>query len=272
MMDQVEKAGCFLKNKLNRASKTAIILGSGLGDFVQSLKPSVSINYEDIPHFSESTVPGHHGKFVWGELEGVSIYALQGRLHYYEGYGAQEITFPVRILKQLGVQNLILTNAAGGISKKFPKGSFMLIRDHINFMGINPLRGKNNDPLNSRFVDLTHSYDLPFQTIAERIAKKHHLPLKKGVYVAVSGPSYETPAEIQMFRKWGADAVGMSTVPEVIAARHQQMRVCAISCITNSAAQQHAVSHEEVLKATQSASKIFGQFLKDLAITIDKTS
>ena len=266
----VLEASQFLNEKMGQNASLGIILGSGLGTFVDHLDTRKEIPYSQIPHFPMSSVSGHKGQFVFGTLASVPIYALQGRVHYYEGHSLEEVTFAVRVLKQLGVTTLIVTNAAGIINRSFKPGELMLIKDHINFLGTNPLRGPNWGDWGPRFPDLTQAYDEALRKKAKAVAKKMKLKLREGVYAAVAGPSYETPAEVKMLKTLGADAVGMSTVPEVIVANHQGMKVCGISCLTNYAAHKsaHKLGHEEVLKVTQASSKKFGLFLKEFIITV----
>lgn len=268
-VEKISKAADFLNATFQKKANIAIVLGSGLGGpFVDSLKESQKISYKDIPHFPESTVLGHAGSFAWGLVEDIPVYILQGRVHFYEGHSLSDVTFPIRVLKKIEVKTLIVTNASGIVQPSLKPGEFMIIKDHINFMGHNPLRGKNDEAWGPRFPDLTHAYDKDFRIIAKRIAKKIHLTLHEGVYVGVPGPSYETPAEVKMFRRLGGHAVGMSTVPEVIVARHQGMRVFGISCLANYAASHHTLTHEDVLAITQKASKKFGHFLKEFIINI----
>lgn len=238
--------------------QVGLVLGSGLGPLAEILQNRVVIPYEELPQWPQSTVHGHSGKLVLGELEGVSVVAQQGRAHFYEGYTMQQVTFPIRVMHALGIHTVVLTNAAGGINSDFVVGDLMLIHDHINLPGLsgqNPLIGPNDETVGPRFVGLAQAYDRDLRQSAKTIAQEHGLPLHEGVYVAVSGPSYETPAEIRMLRLLGADAVGMSTVHEVIVARHAGLRVMACSGITNVAIDvvDSAVetNHEEVLEAGQ---------------------
>ncbi len=231
-----------------------LVLGSGWGPVVEQLmQKEGQAQYADLPGFPVSTVEGHAGQLVWGDFAGVPAYCMQGRFHYYEGYSMQEITFPLRVFASLGIKGVLLTNAAGGLNPGFSVGDLMLIRDHINFMGINPLIGPNQDAFGPRFPDMTRAYDPPMQTSLEACAKEAGINLQAGTYLAVSGPSFETPAEIAAFARLGADAVGMSTVPECIVARHCGMRVAGISCITNLAAHVAGdpLSHEDVAAAAR---------------------
>ena len=234
---QVQEAAAYIKEKLNgRKPEIAITLGSGLGDLAEQLTDAVQIPYGDIPHFPVSTVAGHKGQFVVGKLEGREVLCMQGRFHYYEGYDLKQVTLPVRVMKLLGIGTLIVTNAAGGINTGFRPGNLMLIEDHLNLTGENPLIGENLEAFGERFFDMTVAYDREYRTLAENLAAELDIPLQKGVYAWLTGPNYETPAEIRYLRTIGADAVGMSTVPEVLVARHCGLRVCGISCITNLAA------------------------------------
>lgn len=246
---QVQETAVYIKEKLGgRAPEIAITLGSGLGDLADHLVDAVQIPYGEIPHFPVSTVAGHKGQFVVGKLEGREVLCMQGRFHYYEGYDLKQVTLPVRVMKLLGISTLIVTNAAGGINTGFRPGNLMLIEDHLNLTGENPLIGENLEVFGDRFFDMTVAYDAEYRALAEQLAAELNIPLQKGVYAWLTGPNYETPAEIRYLRAIGADAVGMSTVPEVLVARHSGLRVCGISCITNLAAGMGdgLLSHEEV--------------------------
>lgn len=246
---QVQEAAAYIKEKLGgRAPEIAITLGSGLGDLADHLVDAVQIPYGEIPHFPVSTVAGHKGQFVVGKLEGREVLCMQGRFHYYEGYDLKQVTLPVRVMKLLGISTQIVTNAAGGINTGFRPGNLMLIEDHLNLTGENPLIGENLEVFGDRFFDMTVAYDAEYRALAEQLAAELNIPLQKGVYAWLTGPNYETPAEIRYLRAIGADAVGMSTVPEVLVARHSGLRVCGISCITNLAAGMGdgLLSHEEV--------------------------
>ncbi len=271
------EAAEFIKSKYGKVIKTAIVLGSGLGAFADRLELAVKIPFEEIPHFARSTVEGHAGKLVLGEIEGIPVAVQQGRFHYYEGYEMDQVLFPVRTFGVLGIKNLILTNAAGSLSTEMTPGSLMLISDHLNMMGANPLRGKNDVRFGPRFPDMSEVYDREFQQIAndeahdiakERFEKGHDESLidfmHRGVYCGLSGPTYETPAEIRLYRLLGADAVGMSTVPEAIAARHQGMRVLGVSCITNLAAglSDAPINHEEVMETGARVAEVFKELLR----------
>lgn len=246
---QAREAADYIKEKLGgRTPEIAITLGSGLGDLADQLVDAINIPYGEIPHFPVSTVAGHKGQFVVGKLGGREVLCMQGRFHYYEGYDLKQVTLPVRVMKLLGIGTLIVTNAAGGINTGFRPGNLMLIEDHLNLTGENPLIGENPSEFGERFFDMTVAYDREYRTLAEQLAVEMNIPLQKGVYAWLTGPNYETPAEIRYLRTIGADAVGMSTVPEVLVARHSGLRVCGISCITNLAAGmgEGLLSHEEV--------------------------
>lgn len=274
MERNVLTAARFFEKKLiarsseEKRARLAVILGSGLGTFVDSLKTKQAIPYSKIPYFPCSTVEGHGGKFVLAKIDSTPLYLLQGRVHYYEGKTMQEVTFPVRVLKKLGVETLIITNAAGALNESYRPGDFMLIKDHINLMPDHPLRGKNWDEWGPRFPNLSDAYDEKYRLLAKKIAKEVALSLHEGIYVAISGPSYETAAEVKMLRLLGADACGMSTVPETIVARHQGMKVCGISCLTNMATGigHEKPNHAEVLEITRKNSAKFHLFLKNLIV------
>lgn len=264
--EKLSEARRYLNEKVNIIPEMGIILGSGLGGFVQSIEDKVSIPYRDIPNFPISTVEGHKGELVFGKVHGRPIVAMQGRFHYYEGYNMQEVTFPVRVMQVLGVTGLIVTNAAGGINPAFHPGDLILIKDHINMMGDNPLKGANLSNLGPRFPDLSEGYDLEWRQKALPIAQELGINPQEGVYAAMSGPSYESPAEIRFLRTIGADLVGMSTVPEVIVANHGGMRVLGISCVTNMAAGilPQRLSHVEVMETAERIEKQFVRFVQAL--------
>lgn len=246
-----------------------LILGSGLGDLADEYS-AYAIPYEKIPGFSAATVPGHKGQLVFAEIMGKRVVMMQGRNHYYEGHSMSEITYPVKVMKKLGVSTVIITNAAGAVNKSFRPGDFMIITDHMNFMGENPLRGQNDDSLGERFPDMSAVYDKHLMKCADAASRLFGINLKHGVYVATSGPSYETPAEIKMFRYMGGDAVGMSTVPEAAVAHYCGMRVLGISCIANYASGMSSknLSHAEVMMITKKVKPQFKalilQILKNL--------
>src|SRR6185369_3284940 len=255
--DQVNQAADVIKSKVSELPKVAIVLGSGLGDFAGTLSDAVCIPYKELPHWPVSNVVGHAGQLVIGRCRGLIIAALAGRCHLYEGHSASTVTFGVRVL---GMRDLILTNAAGGVNTGFSKGALMVIDDHINLTGHNPLVGMNEDRFGPRFPDMTQVYSRQLRHVAGEAGKQLQLALPHGVYAALLGPSYETPAEIRYLRTIGADAVGMSTVPEAIVARHMKMEVLGISCITNMAAGvlPQPIDHSEVMETT---TRIRGQFI-----------
>lgn len=243
--------------------QVAVVLGSGLGELVEQFSGCKAIPYKDIPEFPHSRVVGHAGNLVFGTLHGIPLVAMQGRAHYYEGHDMQKVVFGVRLMKLLGAHTIITTNAVGAINKKYKVGDLMLIRDHLNFLGDHPLRGPNIDALGPRFYDMTVAYDPKLRATVKRVAKKLKIPMQEGVYAACMGPSYETPAEIRMLRLLGADAVGMSTVPEILAARHMGMRCLSISLISNMGAgvTKNTLSHAEVVEAGKKVSKSFQNLL-----------
>ena len=266
MYEQIEKAANFIKSKMTTAPEIGLILGSGLGVLAEKIENPIILPYQDIPEFPVSTVEGHAGQLVIGELSGKKVVAMQGRFHFYEGYSMNQVTFPVRVMKLLGVQTLVVTNAAGSVNESFQPGDLMLITDHINFMGTNPLIGANDARFGVRFPDMSEAYSKEFRNLAKQVAKRQGLDLKEGVYVGNSGPTYETPAEVRMARIVGGDAVGMSTVPEVIVARHCGMRVLGISCLTNMAAGilNQPLSHDEVIETTEKVKTSFLSFVKEI--------
>lgn len=272
MMDftKIETATRFLQEKYKKKPKVGLILGSGLGILADEIEQPVKIPYDTIPDFPVSTVEGHAGQLVFGLLNGVEVVAMQGRFHYYEGYSFEKVTFPVRVMKQLGVESLIVTNAAGGINEDFEPGDLMLLTDHINNMGSNPLIGKNDANLGPRFPDMSEAYSRVLRQNAKQIAAELGIPVKEGVYVGNTGPSYETPAEVKMLRILGGDAVGMSTVPEVIVARHTGLQVLGISCISNMAAGilDQPLSHDEVIETTEKVKSNFLKYVKAIVATL----
>lgn len=265
VFNNAKKAASYLENKGIENVEVGLILGSGLGELADEIENPIVIPYTEIPSFPVSTVAGHAGQLVYGTLGGKRVLALQGRFHYYEGYSMNEVTFPVRVMRFLGTESIIVTNAAGGVNKEFSPGDLMLITDHINSFGTNPLIGPNDEQFGVRFPDLTQAYDLDYQNIAKEVANELELSLKEGVYYGVTGPTYETPAEVRMIQKVGGDAVGMSTVPEVIVARHAGMRVVGISCISNLAAGMgETLNHEDVIEVTTKIRSSFKQLIVNL--------
>jgi purine-nucleoside phosphorylase len=267
MTDQFSLADAAAKMTLSRSSlrpKIGLVLGSGLGAFADTLADSARVPYSEIPSFPQSTAIGHAGRMVIGNAGNVPVAAMQGRVHLYEGYSAQEVTFPIRVFGRMGIRAVILTNAAGGINLGYSQGALVLIRDHINLQGSNPLVGANDDRFGVRFPDMTQAYSRVFREIAREEAAKLSILLHEGVYAALPGPSYETPAEIEYLRRIGADLVGMSTAAEVIAARHMDMNVLAISCVTNMAAGilDQPLSHAEVMETGERVKSTFEALLR----------
>ncbi len=265
-LNNIEKAAQYLEKKIENKPEIAIVLGSGQGDFAQQIENAVHVPYAEIPGFKTSTVAGHSGEWVLGTLKGKQVAVMAGRLHYYEGYSLRDVTFPVRVMAKLGIKTLVVTNAAGGIDTAYEVGNLMLISDHINFTAANPLFGANLDEFGPRFLDMSKAYDGELRRQAQAVAAQQGLSLREGVYAQMPGPSYETPAEIRMLRAMGADAVGMSTVPEVVVARHCGIRVLGISCITNMAAGvlDQPLSHAEVIAASKKVKGVFQSLLTGL--------
>lgn len=255
MLAKIKETAEFIKNVINDTPDFAIILGSGLGKLKNEILPKFVIDYVDIPNFPKTTVVGHSGSLIYGILEGKKVLLMNGRFHYYEGHDMQTVVFPIRVFHLLGIKNLIVSNASGGVNKDFQVADVMLIKDHINMMPEHPLRGKNLDEFGPRFVDMSEPYNLKMLEIAEKIASENNIDIKKGVYVSLQGPTFETPSEYGLVRAIGGDAVGMSTVPEVIVAKHQGMNCFGISIITDLGGPEIAfnVSHEEVLQAANKA-------------------
>jgi purine-nucleoside phosphorylase len=265
MKEQIRKAAEFIESKIEKKPTVAMVLGSGLGKFAEELKNPVAIPYADIPNFPVSTVKGHAGQMVIGEAEGKQVVAMQGRFHFYEGYSMKEITFPMRVMMAIGAEDLIITNASGGLNRNFKVGDLMIMTDHMNHMGGNPLIGPNDDDLGTRFPPMQGVYTPELIEEAMKIGREIGAPVQRGVYVAVSGPNYETAAELRAFRILGADTVGMSTVPEVIVAVHGGMkRILGISCVTDMATGEghEDVNHEEVIAAAAAAQPYFLELLK----------
>lgn len=262
-MEKIREGINFLKGKINKIPEVGLILGSGLGDLADQIKNPTKVKYKDIPGFPLSTVEGHAGQLVFGELSGKEVVAMQGRFHFYEGYPLEEVILPVRVLIGLEIKSLIVTNAAGGVDLSYKPGDLMIIKDHINFTGQNPLIGKNYDELGPRFPDMSTAYDKEYIDIAREESEKLGIDIKEGNYIWFTGPTYETPAEVKLARLLGASSVGMSTVPEVIVANHQGVRVLGISCITNMAAGilDQPLNHEEVVETSQKVKKEFQELL-----------
>ncbi|KKI93084.1 purine nucleoside phosphorylase [Bacillus sp. SA1-12] len=264
--ENIKEAASYLKEKYQETPKIGLILGSGLGVLADEIEQPVKIPYHEIPNFPVSTVEGHAGQLVFGRLNGANVVAMQGRFHFYEGYSLDKVTAPVRVMKELGVKTLIVTNAAGGINESFEAGDLMLITDHINNMGTNPLIGPNDSNIGVRFPDMSESYSRNLRELAKNTANELNIKLQEGVYVANTGPSYETPAEVRALRIIGGDAVGMSTVPEVIIARHAGINVLGISCISNMAAGilDQPLSHDEVMETTEKVRVNFLMLVKSI--------
>lgn len=262
--ERLTETTTFIKEAGVKEIDFGLILGSGLGELADEITDAIVIPYGDIPHFPVSTVVGHAGQLVYGELAGKKVLAMQGRFHFYEGHSMDVVTYPVRVMAALHVHSLIVTNACGGVNESFTPGDLMLITDQINFMGTNPLIGKNIDEMGPRFPDMSQAFDHEYRKVAKEIGEKSGLHLKEGVYMGFTGPTYETPAEIRFARTIGADAVGMSTVPEVIVAVHSGLRVLGVSCITNLAAgMQKELNHEEVVETTERVKQEFKSLIKD---------
>ena len=264
--ENIKKSAAYINDKLTSAHDIGIVLGSGLGVLADEIENAVEISYSEIPNFPVSTVEGHEGKLVSGILNGKRILAMKGRFHYYEGYRMEEVVFPIRVMKLLNINNLLVTNAAGGINEEFEPGDLMLISDHIKFFSESPLRGKNINELGPRFNDMSCAYSKNLRQMAKKVADSLGINIKEGVYSFMSGPSYETPAEIRMLRVLGADAVGMSTVPEVIAAAHSGINVLGISCISNMAAGilDTPLSHDEVIETAAQVRDKFILLVKNI--------
>jgi purine-nucleoside phosphorylase len=274
LFEQATEAVAYIRAQTRLAPGIGIVLGSGLGAFADRITDAVAIPFQEIPHFPKSTVPGHSGRLVIGTLDGIAVALMQGRVHAYEGYSPQEVTFPVRVLALLGIKALIVTNASGGIRPGLKQGDLVLLSDHINLTGRNPIAGENDERFGQRFFDMTTAYSKRLRTLAAATAELAGLSLVEGVYLCVLGPSFETPAEIRAFHTLGADLVGMSTVQEVIVARQMGIEVLGISCVTNLAAgiQLEPLSHEEVMETAQRVAARFTQLLAALIPAIQKES
>jgi len=270
LTQRLDAAAALLRSRTPLRPAIGAILGSGLGAFADSLSEAVSVPYSEIPHFPTSTVVGHGGALVIGRCGGVEVAVMKGRVHFYEGYALEQVVFPARVLGRFGVRTLLVTNAAGAVNTSFAPGDLMVIEDHINLLG-NPLLGPNEDALGERFIDMSEAYDRGLRDVAEAACRASGVPARRGVYLALTGPSFETPAEIRMFRTLGADAVGMSTVPEVIAVRHMGVRVVGLSCITNMAAGvlDQKLDHREVLETGERVKaaliEVIGRIVADAA-------
>ena len=265
MLRRIQETAAFLRSKMHTSPETAIILGTGLGSLTNEITDKYEIHYEEIPNFPVSTVEGHSGKLIFGKLGNKEIMAMQGRFHFYEGYDMKEVTFPIRVMHELGIKTLFVSNAAGGMNPEFNIGDLMIITDHINHFPEHPLRGKNI-PYGPRFPDMSEAYDKELIRQAKQIAAEKEISVQQGVYIGTQGPTYETPAEYKMFRILGADAVGMSTVPEVIVANHCGIRVFGISVITDLGVEGKIVevTHEDVQKAADEAQPLMTTIMREL--------
>ena len=265
MLERIQETAEFLRNRIHTNPETAIILGTGLGSLVGEITDKYEISYQDIPHFPISTVEGHSGKLIFGKLGNKDIMAMQGRFHFYEGYSMKEVTFPIRVMKDLGIQTLFVSNAAGGMNPNFEIGDLMIITDHINFFPEHPLRGKNI-PYGPRFPDMSEAYNEDLIQKADKIAEEKGIKVQHGIYLGTQGPTFETPAEYKMFHILGADAVGMSTVPEVIVANHCGIKVFGVSVITDLGVEGKIVevTHEEVQKAADEAQPRMTTIMREL--------
>lgn len=269
LREMLQETTQFILEKGVKEIDFGLILGSGLGELAEEIEEAIVIPYDQIPFFPTSTVVGHAGQLVYGTLSGKKVLAMQGRFHFYEGHSMQTVTYPVRVMAALKAHSVIVTNASGGVNESFVPGDLMLITDHINFTGQNPLIGPNEDEIGPRFPDMSEAYTLTYREVAKEAASQLDLTLKEGVYMGYSGPTYETPAEIRMSRTMGADAVGMSTVPEVIVAAHSGLKVLGISCITNLAAGMQAnLNHEEVVETTQRVKQSFKALIKEVLVLL----
>ncbi len=270
MLKIIEATANFISEQITDNPEVGIVLGSGLGGLVNEIDIIKTIHYEDIPNFPTTTVDGHHGQLIFGVLGGKKVLAMQGRFHYYEGYNMKEVTFPVRVMKKLGIEHLLVSNATGGLNPVYKIGDLMIITDHINMFPEHPLHGKNIDDLGPRFPDMSQAYSKELRNKARLIALKNDIDIKEGVYVGVQGPTFETPAEYRMFRILGGDVVGMSTVPEVIVARHMGMKVFGISIITDSGVPGEIVeiSHEEVQEVAMKSEPMMTLIMKNLIADI----
>lgn len=270
VLTKLQETVSYIRTKTSAKPKIGVILGSGLGSFVKDVDVEITLPYKEIPHFSPPTVEGHSGNLIFGKIDGQAIVILQGRNHYYEGHSMESVVFPTRTLAMLGIETLILTNSAGGFGENMQAGDFMVIEDHINLMGTNPLMGPNIKELGPRFPDMTEAYDKRLVKIMEQVLQKQGTTYHKGIYCGVSGPTYETPAEVRYLKLIGGKAVGMSTVPESIAANHLGLRVAALSCITNLAAgiSSQKLSHNEVTETAQRVEQQFCSFLREFVSAI----
>ncbi len=273
LLDKINEAKNYIVDKTQLNPQIGLILGSGLGDLADEIEEPVVIDYSDIPNFPISTVEGHAGQLIIGKLEGKNVMAMKGRFHYYEGYSMQEVTFPVRVMQSMGINCLLVTNACGGLNPKLHPGALMIIKDHINFIGDNPLMGRNYPELGPRFPDLSRAYDPALVTLAQEVGKKLDIETFDGVYLAISGPNYFSKAELRMVTRFGADTIGMSTVPEVIVAAHGGIKVLGISCITDMAIPDslESISHEQVMEMANQTKPKFIRLVKGILKEVDVT-
>lgn len=263
--EKLQACVACVRAKTDFVPKVAIVLGSGLGDYAKNIEIKAEIDYSDIEGFPVSTVPGHAGKFIFGYVDKVPVVCMKGRVHYYEGYPISDVVLPIRLMKMLGAEILFLTNASGGINPEFSAGDFMLIEDHISCFAPNPLIGPNIDELGVRFPDMTHVYDADLKELIRQAAKENNIKLQKGIYIQLTGPSFESPTEIKMLRTLGGDAVGMSTVVEAIAANHMGMKICGISCVCNLAAgmTENPLTHDDIQEAANKAAPLFQKLVTE---------
>ncbi len=268
MWDKVQETVSYIKSKINSAPEYGVILGSGLGGFTNDIEIEFSLPYTEIPNFPVSTVEGHTGALIFGKIGAKNVVAMQGRFHFYEGYSMKEVTFPVRVMKYLGVEKLIVSNASGGVNSSYNVGSLVLIKDHINFMPEHPLHGKNDERFGPRFVNMSEPYSKSMITKAKEVALELNIKVHEGVYLGLQGPTFETLSEYKMVKIMGGDCVGMSTVPEVIVARHMDLETFGISIITDMGNEEsiHTISHSEVLEAAKKAEPNMRNLIKELIL------
>ncbi|WP_209122485.1 purine-nucleoside phosphorylase [Alkalihalobacillus sp. BA299] len=271
MLVKINESAAFIEGKISGNPKIGLILGSGLGELAEEIQNPVQIPYDEIPNFPVSTVEGHAGQLVVGQLNGKQVIAMQGRFHYYEGYSMQEVTFPVRVMKKLGVELIVVTNACGGMNKDFAPGDLMIITDHLNMTGDNPLIGPNYNELGPRFPDMSSAYTSELVRFVEQVGNQLDIKLQKGVYAGVTGPTYMTGAELIMLRNLGGDVIGMSTVPEVIVASHAQIKVIGISCITDMAIGEEleGITHEQVVEVANRTKPRFIKLVKQIVADVE---
>ncbi len=269
LKEKINQTATFIKSKSSHTPRVGVVLGSGLGAFVDKIEQKIIIPYSEIPYFKKVTVKGHGGKLILGKINGVEVAVMQGRFHFYEGHGLDEVVFPVRVLKKLGIETLILTNAAGGVNLGYKPGELVVLTDHINLTGQNPLIGPNDEEFGPRFPDMTHTYDSELIKLLDKSAGELNISIQKGIYAGVLGPTYETPSEIKMIRILGGDVVGMSTVPEAIVANHLGLKICGVSCVTNMGAgiTNQKLNHDDI---KDEALKVMNNFTELLNLFISK--